>query len=232
MKLATLCEPLFQYVCMLNRIARNPSGEGMQVEPLREAIQGIFAGLKEKADADSRLAPQYSKVEQALVFFVDSMISESKLSVAGEWNKNRLAYAAGELAGDEKFFDLLDQTLEQSGPEADERLEIFYTCLGLGFTGWYEGQPEYLRKKMITVAKRIGAAAEHDQAAKLTPEAYDHADTRDLVQPPGIRLATLGIVFAVLLLVVFVSNFYLFQSASRHLITSLQEILSHDLNKR
>lgn len=232
MKLTQLCEPLFQYICMLNRIARNPSGEDLQLQPLREAIDAVFAGMKERAQSDTNLATQYGKVEQALVFFVDSMLAESKLQVAPEWNKQRIAYDGGELAGDEKFFDLLDATLEQSGPEADERLAIFYTCLGLGFTGWYEGQPEYLRKKMITIAKRIGAAADHDQLAKLTPEAYDHADTRDLVQPPGVRLATLGIIFGVLFLVVLASNFYLFQTASRSLVTSLQEILSHDLNKQ
>ena len=37
------------------------------------------------------------------------MISESSLPFAAQWNQNRLAYERNELAGDEKFFDLLER---------------------------------------------------------------------------------------------------------------------------
>ena len=57
-----------------------------------------------------------------LIFFVDSLISESTLPFAAEWNRKRLAYERNELAGDEKFFDFLDETLAEKGPDADERL--------------------------------------------------------------------------------------------------------------
>ena len=50
----------------------------------------------------------------------------------------------------------LDETLAEKGSEADERLEVYYACLGLGFQGWYAGQPEFLRKKMSEIAPRIG----------------------------------------------------------------------------
>ena len=51
-----------------------------------------------------------------------------------------------------KFFDLLDETLNDPSDEATERLKIFYTCLGLGFSGWYAGQSEYLRGKMLDIS--------------------------------------------------------------------------------
>jgi len=230
MTLPELCEQLFQYVCMVNRVARTPRGVDLDFAALRETVQLAFTRLEENSKAEPRLNAQYKKVEMPLIFFVDSIIAESALPIAPQWHKNRLAYERNELAGDEKFFDLLDETLAEPGAEADERLMIFYTCLGLGFTGWYAGQPEYLRQKMNVLAKRLEGLIDRQQTAKLTPEAYEHLDERDLVQPPGIRLATLGIVFAGLLLTVMAVNFYLFREASSSLAESLRQILPHDLN--
>jgi type IV/VI secretion system ImpK/VasF family protein len=228
--LTELCEPLFQYVCMLNRIARNPGGESMAFEPLRKLIAEMFEQMEKEAEPDYRLKAQFAQVKMPLIFFVDSMIAESKLSLAPQWHKNRLAYDYSELAGDEKFFDLLDETLKQTGEETDERLAIFYTCLGLGFTGWYAGQPEYLRKKMLDVARRIPRELIDTQHnAKICPEAYQFLDTRNLVEPPGLKLATMGILFGGFLLIVMVVNLYLFRTASTGLSESLRTILSHDL---
>ena len=42
-------------------------------------------------------------------------------------------------------FDLLEETLKESGDDAAERLAVFYVCLGLGFSGIYFQQPEFLR---------------------------------------------------------------------------------------
>ena len=232
MTLSELCEPLFQYVCMLNRIARNAGGEGMEYAALRPAIDAVFEGMAQNAEGDPRLKAQFDKVRLPLVFFVDSMISESQLSLAPVWNKNRVAYEQKELAGDEKFFDLLDQTLEDPSPEADERLAVFYTCLGLGFTGWYAGQPEYLRAKMNVLAARLKKTMETDARARLNPEAYQNLDTRNLVEPAGVRLAVVAIVFGACLLFVTGLNAYFFHTASRGLSESVREILTHDLGKK
>jgi type VI secretion system protein ImpK len=229
MTLLELTEPLFQYVCMLNRIARNPGGEDLTMEALRPAIVRMFADMAEQAEERERLASQYRRMEMPLIFFVDSMIAESQLSLAPVWNKNRLAYERNELAGDEKFFDLLDETLAEKGGDADERLEVYYACLGLGFQGWYAGQPEFLRKKMNDISQRIGRVFDPDQRARICPEAYQHTDHRDLVERPGVKLATIAIVFAGFCAVVLAVNFSLFQTASQELASSLREILSHDL---
>jgi type IV/VI secretion system ImpK/VasF family protein len=231
MTLLELCEPLFQYICMLNRIARNPGGEDLEFNALRKQIEGLLAQLKEAAAEDSRLLAQFQKVELPLIFFVDSMIAESRLKLRMQWHKNRMAYERNELAGDEKFFDFLDETLAEKGPEANERLGVYYTCLGLGFVGWYAGQPEHLRKKMLEIAQRLPPEViEPQQNARLTPEAYGHTDARNLIEPPGVKLATMAIAFVGLCLVVFFVNFYLFHTASRGLAESLAEILRHDLS--
>ena len=230
--LVDLCEPLFQYVCMLNRIARNPGGEGLEFAPLQGLIKEIFQDMAQNPGAGDRLRAQFEKVRVPLIFFVDSMIAESKLGIASQWHRSRLAYEFNELAGDEKFFDLLDETMAEKSPEADERLAIFYTCLGLGFQGWYAGQPEYLRKKMLDLGKRIPARfIDTQHTARVCPEAYQHVDGRDLVEPPGLKVATMAIFFGGLFFVALGVNIYLFQTASTGLADSLKTILSHDISK-
>jgi len=225
-----LCEPLFTKVCLLNRLGRTGGGVA-SYDQLRLQIEGIFSDLRKAADSDPVLRLQWEKLELPLIFFVDSMISESGLAVAATWNRSRLAYEQKELAGDEKFFDLLDETLNDSSDEASLRLPVFYTCLGIGFMGWYAGQPEYLRGKMLDISQRLRTAMETDKTARICPEAYLNVDTRDLVQAPASRLGGIAIVFAGLCLVVITVEAYLFHAASLSLTDSLSAIGSQEIRK-
>jgi type IV/VI secretion system ImpK/VasF family protein len=229
--LLDLYEPLFQYICMLSRIARKAGGEKIEFNALRGTIRGHLESITRNAQANPLLALQVKKLEMATIFFVDSMIAESKLSCAAQWHHNRLAYEKEELAGDEKFFDLLEENLNDSSKEATERLVIFYVCIGVGFTGWYATQPEYLRKKMETIAKRISGAMEPDPAARICPEAYQYLDTRNLIEKPTIKIGAIALIFLALCLVVLAVNFYLFKIGSVGLAQSLHEILRHDLSR-
>src|SRR6476659_4381079 len=112
-----LCEPLLTKICLLNRLGRKGGGS-FSYDQLRAEIEEIFASLRASAETDPGLKAHWQKLELPLIFFVDSMISESGLTVAGEWNRNRLSYDRKELAGDEKFFDLLDETLNDPSDEA------------------------------------------------------------------------------------------------------------------
>lgn len=226
MNLLEYTEPLFQYVCILNRAGRK--GGNVEYNTVRSKVKTIFEDLRAKAPADPRLNPQYKKMEQPLIFFVDSMICDSKLPFAAKWNQERLAYSFNELAGDEKFFDLFDETLKEQGDDATERLSVYYTCIGLGFTGWYAGQPEYLRKKMLEVAPRIRHMLESDTTVRVCPEAYQNVDSRDLVEPPSSKMIVILIIFLVFMLTTVACNIVLFQQASRQLTDSLAEIIAHD----
>ncbi len=157
------------------------------------------------------------------------MISESTLPFAADWNQNRLAYDRQELAGDEKFFDLLDETLKESGEDAAERLAVFYTCIGLGFTGIYFKQPEFLRKTMLSIAPRIRHLIEADQNARICPETYEGADTRNLIEPPGSRMVLIAMIFLGFTLAVLISYFVMYRQSSKNLNNSIEEVLKQDL---
>jgi type VI protein secretion system component VasF len=256
MTLLQLTEPLFQWICRLNRIARRgtgPKGDTTFVALSREAaataapavatrgspldysvarseIKALFEDMMSKAATDLRLSQQARKIELPLIFFVDSMISESKLPFAGEWNQNRLAYDRQELAGDEKFFDLLEETLKDRSDDASEQLAVFYICLGLGFTGIYFKQPEFLRKTMLSIAPRIRNLIENDQNARICPEAYEGADTRNLVEPPSSRMVIVGMTFAGFTLAVLISYLVMYREASKNLNNSIEEVLKQDLS--
>jgi len=225
-----LCEPIFTKICVLNRLGRSQGGL-LTYDHLRLEIEQLFAAIQASAETDPVLRVQWQKLELALIFFVDSMITESGLAVAPTWNRNRLAYDRKELAGDEKFFDLLDETLNDPSEEASQRLLVFYTCIGLGFVGWYAGQPEYLRGKMLDISQRIRTAMETDKTARICPETYLNVDTRDLVQAPASKLGGIAIVFAGLCLIVVTVEAYLFHAASLSLTDSLTAVGSQEISK-
>jgi len=230
MNLIELCEPLFNYVCRLNRLAR--SGQPADFDIVRTDIKELLAKATAASHESPALTDQYKKVELSLIFFIDSVIAESSLPFTANWNQRRLAYERNELSGDEKFFDILDENLTQQGPESDERLAVFYTCIGLGFTGWYQAQPEYLRKKMRQIAQRITDFVEPDEQSYITPNAYQHTDTTNLPLPVRESVMPVLVVLAGLVILVGGLNFYLFRRSSSDLHRYLDTIVAHDQGRK
>jgi type IV/VI secretion system ImpK/VasF family protein len=222
MNLLELCEPLFLYICRLSRSARKAGQHEMSA--VRGEVQALLAEMKSRAGADPHLLTQYEKVELPLVFFVDFMVKESQLRFARQWQE--LAFERKELAGDEKFFDLLEETLADTSPPAGERLAVFYVCMGLGFTGIYTGQPEYLRKMMLQCSARLREFVAPAQLAKVCPEAYEHVDASNLVTTAGSKLVGIVIALIGLVVVLFVANIYLFNVSSDDLSRALNAVRS------
>lgn len=223
--LLDLCEPLFQAICRLNRMGRKGSSSDYSIA--RSEIESILEKMGSSAKRDPSLSEQYRQVEMPIIFFVDSMISESTLPFAQEWNRRRIAYGRNELAGDEKFFDLLDETLKDTRGGVDERLAVFYTCLGLGFSGWYAGQPEYLRKKMLEMSPRVRNYVDADESALITPDAYEHTNSANLPIPVSASLVPLIIVVVGAFILVEIVNFFTFRSLSAELADALDSIVAH-----
>lgn len=209
--LVHLCEPVFEYMCKLNRIARN--GGQVDYHQLRGDVLDIFEDLEKEANKDSRLANLYERVKMPLIFFVDSTIVKSGINCAEDWEENRLAFDHGYLSGDEDFFDMMEEVEADPSDEASECLAIYFSCIGLGFTGFYEDNTDFLKKKMDKVANRIRKYIQSDPNAKISPECYEYTDQSDLVEPPGSKLMGILIAFVGLFIVVFASILILFDQA-------------------
>ena len=221
MTLLDLCEPLFQYICRLNRSARK--GGNYELGQVQSEIKGFLTDSKAKSVGEN-LSDQFDKIELPLMFFCDFMIKESALPWARDWKE--LAFERHEMAGDEKFFDLLEETLKDRAPAANDRLAIFYTCIGLGFTGWYSGQPEYLRRKMKEIGSRLQASGSTQFAdvQRICSDAYEKVDTRDLIEPPGTKLLGIAIILVGLIIVLFFTYAFLYRDSAQAETKALQTI--------
>ncbi len=220
MTLVELTEPLFLYVGCLTRAAEHNTE--FEVEQVRREIVGIFADMRIKAEAHPALAYQYDRnINLALIFYVDFMIKESDLNIANVWVE--LAFDEQELAGDEQFFDLLEQTLAQNTEVALQQLTVFRECLRLGFTGCYADDWKYIRQKHTDIDNKV-FGERYELSAQLTPTAYEHIEEKPLPFRTLKRFKYVRLTMAALLLIVFSANIYLYYYSSGAFRSTLKDI--------
>lgn len=188
MKALLLYDPLLQYLCQVNRLAR--SGAPLSYGDVRGKIMNLLAAIDQKAAGDLALQDHVRHLKTPVNYFVDDVIAQNpRLPFAKRWNTERLGFAQDGLAGDEAFFtNHLDKELQQppSRPVA-ERLLVYYVCLGLGFQGYFFNDPDRLRNYMRRITAAIRPWLVENNVDKLLPQAYQHTDTRDFVRPPELR---------------------------------------------
>ena len=227
MQLLQLCEPLFQYVCRLNRIAAY--GCEVTQKKVDGDIRKMLNKMKTQASVDSRLAEQFEKVLPPLVFFVDYMIRKSQLSFNNQWRN--LAYTMfREMAGDERFFCMLDEELAGNDEAAAERVAIYYTCLGLGFKGLYLRQPDQIKQYMTRAWSRISDLLDSTDEAYLCPETYQYTDKRPMDKSVKSKLMAIAIIFVILLLFWLAGSFWLFNRACNESNVLLEKIRTSQTN--
>ncbi len=224
MKLLESYENLFQYICRLNRAAK------AQAQPeyvrVRSEIKDLLGEVSRNAAADVRLLNQVQRLELCLIFFVDNLICTSRLKFAGQWAENRLAKERNELAGDERFFDFLDQDLKDTSEDAVERLAVYYACLGLGFMGMYQGQADQIRQYMEQIFPRIRQWVDNDPRTKISEEAYKFTDKRLLTEPPSNKIILVAVIFGFLSLCVLIVYYALYKNAVGKLSDSVEVIVT------
>lgn len=218
MTLPQACEPLFQWACRLNRSIRKGVAPG--AAQARDEAVAVLAEVRARAE-QAGLAEAFARAEPVLLYFAD--FTARALPDAARWPS--LAQERGLDGGDEDFFDRLDETLRDTSAPATEQIAVFYTCMGLGFSGWYTGQPDVLRRKMQECAARLRPQIDADPTARVTPEAYEHVNTADLTEPPARRLGALLIVAAGLALTLLVANAVAYIQKRAELKTSLDVII-------
>lgn len=218
--LVEFCDPLFQYVTRLNRLARK--GGLVDAGQVRSEIRSLMAEVKLKCDSVQGMGEQFAKVRLPLIYFIDFMVRDSALPFAQSWRS--LAEEEKQLGGDQRFWELLDETLRDPSEQATQRLAVFYNCVGLGFTGFYIGQPDMLRRKMLEISGRIKPLMDADESSRITPEAYDNVDTRTLQQPVAGSIMTWVIALVSMSVVLVVGNWVLYGRAQQQIRDSLNRI--------
>jgi type IV/VI secretion system ImpK/VasF family protein len=146
--LESICQPVFSCIADYWQLAE--MGGGSDMEAFRKDILGCLAEAEERSRQNPELEAQFRQVQMPVVFFIDYMVKEGKFTFRDEWRE--LARNFNELSGDEKFFDLLQQTL--SSPSGENAAELFYIMLGMGFKGVYGDRPDYIKQCMDFCAQK------------------------------------------------------------------------------
>ncbi|MCW5775197.1 MAG: DotU family type IV/VI secretion system protein [Phycisphaeraceae bacterium] len=218
MKLLELTEPYFQYVCRLNRSARK--GAPQDESSVRADLHALLSDMRGRALRLGPLATEYDRIEPALIFFADEAIRGSELPFASAWEP--IGGTLSDPNAGRVFGVLVEEALRDKGPYGNERLGVLYTCLGLGFSGGRS--PDELRRLMVEVSAKLRSEMDADPASAVCPEAYEHVDTTDLVQPAGRSVLAIVVVLAGLIVALFFINGYLYVSGTRDLRESLTAI--------
>lgn len=219
MKLVDLTEPYFQYCCRLNRSARKgtPPPEDIVRVELRQQLEQMR--LK-SVQMGGSTASDYQRIEPALVLFADSLIRESSLPFAMSWQP--LSLDVPGLESDQVFYDILDAALADKSESSTQQLAVLFTCLGLGFSG---GQrPDTLRKKMTEISARLRGVMDSETSSQVCPEAYEHVDQTNYVEPPAKIVGGVLIALVGLTIVLLGANVFLFISSSKALEDTLVNI--------
>jgi len=214
----------FSYVALLLRWLRQ--GGKPEAETVRNELKKHIQRIERSSHGDPLLKAVYQHVRLPIIFFADHVIAEADGPLAAYWREHRLAYDENELAGDEKFFDIADALIKDPSPEATEALAIIYRCLGLGFTGWYANQADYIHELMESIARRLNLESEGQ--SRLSAEAYLSLDTRNLIETGRSRMGWMLLSFAAALILALVFSQLIFQQMTRPMREALSDIVSKE----
>ena len=181
----------------LNRASRLDAASHPQPDAVRADLQRLLADTQGCASRDPVMARAMEHTRLALYFFVDSMLLSSGWTHATRWKP--LQYELNEHGGDDKFWELFDAALARSGEDADQAVEVFYTMVGLGFTGSYEGMHDLLRDRMNQAWSRVQSRMGSVER-RLSPEAYAYTREETLNLNPAGSLLRAGVILLVGLL--------------------------------
>ena len=144
-----LLQPLLSKICKF--YAFKQVGLEVPYEQLRGELIAELNALSLRCSSSPLLSQRYAQVEQVVIFFIDYTVKEGNFSYSAHYEE--MARAFHELSGDEKFFDLLESTLQQ-GTDV-ELLKLFYLLLGLGFDGIFKRNRSYVHALMHRIKEQL-----------------------------------------------------------------------------
>ncbi len=207
--LEQLCRPLLRCICDYRQYS--DAGNIPDKELFSRRINMLLSEAKEEAAKSPTLEKEFSRIERPLIFFVDYMVKEGNFPFSREWRE--LARNYNELSGDEKFFDMLSEALDD--PDSGKALEVFYAMLGLGFDGIYRNNPEYIERRMKVCASRFSQDKFDISSEVITPVSMAALQTEGVKKNNPFKTVKCALVLcAVFAVVAFAVNMSAFLNAT------------------
>lgn len=217
MTLYSLFHPVVVYVtaARVDAAAGKPLDGGAFYSHIMRELETV----RKKGMSLAELAPAVETACAYTAFYVDYMVHEGPFSFSAQWQDlGRNKYH--ELAGDEKFFDYMQQFLEEDTPLATDHLRLMHAMVNSGFAGAYQHHAVELESLLRRVSARIRIETEGAAAAKLLHGAGTPLHSVNAVHP--VHLGVIAVlVGAGLLLMSTGCYLYMYRHATDALRTTL-----------
>jgi type VI protein secretion system component VasF len=218
-ELEKICNPVLACICnywQYVHLGNHPAKEKFQGD-----IEFLLADARGKSARIPALSREYQRIEHSLVFFIDYMVKEGNFPFSQDWQVMARRY--NELSGDEKFFDLLEEALNNS--ESPDAVNLYYLMLGLGFEGMYRSNPEYLEEALKRCGEKFPESLDiqSEPLVSISPEKKQLAPRR-----PGFARAVWGVLifsalFALVSLLINVTSFGKATAGYREALSRVEE---------
>jgi len=168
--LTDLCAGVFAFVVELQSGAAESGGEPLRYEATSRRARDLLAALDTSGREHGFRKDAVDQARYALTALIDEVVLASKSSLREEWMRKPLAAELfSEFNAGEEFFHRVEQ-LSRGGrldPETQGVLEVYATCLSLGFRGMHIDQSgqERLREILFSLSRRINDGRENTPLA-------------------------------------------------------------------
>lgn len=184
-----------------SKTAEPPRYDAMSARA-RELLAGFDAACRDHGFGKETV----DQAKYALVAMIDEVVLASRWSMRDEWMRRPLAAEMfSEFNAGEEFFRRLEQLgrIGRPDPHALGVMEVYATCLALGFRGMHidASGAERLREILFSLSRRIAEARE----AKVLAPHWEHREsvTRSVGRLPPLVLIAAGLAVIALLYGVF-----------------------------
>lgn len=166
--LADLCAGAFAFVIELQ--AGPGDGQQLQFEPTARRARELLAALDTAGREHGFTKEATDHAKYALGAMIDEVVLTGRTNLREEWLRRPLmAELFAEFNAGEEFFRRIDQ-LSRGGrldPQTTGVLEVYATCLSLGFRGMHIDQSgaERLREQLFSLSRRINEGRENTPLA-------------------------------------------------------------------
>jgi type VI secretion system protein ImpK len=173
--LPDLCADLFSFCLQLQR-SKDPGDP----EQLRMRFDELFRALETRARQSEVPEPNVALAKYAIVAFVDEMILTSDwTAVKDVWAGRPLQLEYfNEFAAGENFFEKLATLRNTEDSKKIDVLEVYYTCLALGFKGMHGDLSGMEKLKLLieSIGREIRKARSGKTEDNTLSEAWNPPD--------------------------------------------------------
>lgn len=202
--LPDLCADIFTYVLQLQR-----SPDPGDPEALRIQIDELFRALESRAKQMQIAEPHLADAKYAIVAIIDEMILNSDWKVKETWSTRplQMEYFNSFSAGEE-FYVKIENYRNSTDKNMLGVLEVYYTCLSLGFRGMHADLQglEKLKNLISNVGRELRreSAQQGNRLADVDTSAEGMAQKVKNISPWIVPIICTSVLFLFFLVLYFI----------------------------